>query len=947
MSTTSPFNPGVELNAQFVRPVNTQSPSRSPFILGPAAYVSRYSKVEERAGSLLGQFSNAGSWQSGQFLLTYDWPTRPLGSTIDPGFTKLNIERGMLAYWSSPAAVFTVGGRDRLQHASLSFATNGAFAASSEFGTGVRVGDGVLVEGVVGGDAFKMYTQVRGFVGDLSTPAVSGAVAAPANRADVALAFYTVTSAPVSNIVLVESAGDYNGLPYDRLSDTYTITVTQSSTGGDWTTARLSIVSASGTDNHYNVVPAANDVALLVGDRSFPVRLMVDEEPLPAPLPDLVAGMTWVVSVGQEYEEPTTGTAGTYTATDSLDREYLVQVVQSGIIGDGAVVRISELRGRDAAVTLALTSADDILSDAFAVGSYGITMTLSSTTGLVRGDRWVVTATAAAPEEMRTLVLSHVLPAGVAEAPGDNQIKITLLAAYTGEIPRKSSVLGEFNYTADNTALTVNANAAIQLPDRQLPGNPWLPIMHDDVMGDGANVLYVSFRAWLSRSTGLLSIDDPAELGTLIPGPTDATNPVKYALSKALLASGGTPVFFCIVGDPNIVDSWGYVLELSASRRDIYGIVPLTTDSRVLDVVAGHVMSRSGSKYNVYRRGWYTNDISGILAVADQASSDDQTELLATILDDPDRTGDQYTLVTLTSDNYSFSTAGIRAGDSLRVNYSVDAWGDATYEEYTVAEVLGENTLRLVAGPSLAESLPTKIEVWRTLSAEDYVGIYSNQIANTFSPSDGSAQSADGRYPGFRFSYLPFGFMIDGTEVVPAYYAAAVVAAMRGSLAPHAPMTKMAIAGFDGVLNQDGLSDDQLNQIAAAGGFLFERNESGAGLRIRHAVTAGDFADINTREESIISNVDSINSTLVQIAKPYIGVTNISGQMLALMRADLSAVVAVLSSPVYGPLLGPQLLDFELTALRRSPAAKDAVVIDVNYEVPGPTNNIRFNVLIR
>jgi hypothetical protein len=896
---------------------------------------------------LLGQFSNAGTWQSGQFLLTYSWPTRPIGSTIDAAFTKLNIERGLLSYWESPAAVFTVLGRDRLQHASLNFATNGVFAASSVFGTGVRVGDGVLVEGVAGGDAFKLYTQVRGFVGKLSTAAVSGAVAAPANKADVVADFYDVTTAPVSTIELAEEAGSYDGLAGDRLSDVYTITVTQPSTGGDWSTARLSVVSASGTDNHYNVVPAAHDVVKLVGDRNFPIRFFVDAEPLPSPLPDFTTGMVWVVSVGQAYEEPTTSSAGSYTATDYLDREYLVQVVQSGIIGAGAAVRISELRGRDTAVTLTLTSADSELSDAFAVGSYGITLTLSSVTGLVRGDRWVITATAAKPEEMRTLVLSHVLPVDVESAPGDNQIKVTLLAPYTGEVPRKSSVAGEFNYTSTNTELRVNANAAVRLPERQLPGDPWLPITQDAAMGDGVNVLYVSFRAWLGRSTGLLSITDPAELGTLVPGPTDHTNPLKYALSKALLASGGTPVFFCVVGDPSDVDNWGYVLGLSASRRDIYGIVPLTTDSSVLDIVAGHVLSRSGPRYNVYRRGWYTNDIASSLAVADAANSSDASELLATVLDDPDTAGEQFTLVTLTSDNYAFDASGVRAGDSLRVNYAVDAWGDATFEEYTISEVLGENTLRLVAGPAMAESLPTKVEIWRTLDAEDYVSIYSNQIAGTFSPSAGNVQGADGRYPGFRFSYLPFGFMTDGTEVVPSYYAAAVVAAMRGALAPHAPMTKMAIAGFDNVLNQDGLNDDQLSQIAAAGGFLFERNESGAGLRVRHAVTAGDFSDVNTREESIISNVDSINSTLVQIARPYIGVSNISGQMLALMRADLSSAVAVLSGPVHGPLLGPQLLDFELVTLRRSPAAKDAVVIDANYEVPGPTNNIRFNVLIR
>jgi hypothetical protein len=67
------------------------------------------------------------------------------------------------------------------------------------------------------------------------------------------------------------SGTTYNPYPTGKVTEKYTVVVTQSSTGGDFTTARLRVISASGLDDADDVQPASEGVATTwrpTGDRS-------------------------------------------------------------------------------------------------------------------------------------------------------------------------------------------------------------------------------------------------------------------------------------------------------------------------------------------------------------------------------------------------------------------------------------------------------------------------------------------------------------------------------------------------------------------------------------------------------------------------------------------------------------------------------------------------------
>ncbi|NQT11889.1 MAG: HlyD family secretion protein [Planctomycetes bacterium] len=100
-------------------------------------------------------------------------------------------------------------------------------------------------------------------------------------------------------------------------------------------------------------------------------------------------------------------------------------------------------------------------------------------------------------------------------------------------------------------------------------------------------------------------------------------------------------------------------------------------------------------------------------AIVDQETSTDGREVLATITDDPLTVGLAHTLLGVPAGNGSFMTNGVCVGDMARVRFTTDASGNVAYAEFTVEEVVDENTLRLKTGLSTESRVPEKIEIWR------------------------------------------------------------------------------------------------------------------------------------------------------------------------------------------------------------------------------------------
>lgn len=939
----TPFAPGLEFNNQFAQSTSPNSQTLSAYFVGPAAQLVRYNVASERPLGFIGNYDETGISIDGFEQNAYDWPNRIFGGKIDVNYTKVFIENALLEYWEEDQDLEVVG-RNKIRHDDgIRFKTGNGRNRSSVFGIrDVQVGDRVLVNGIDEDDEpFTLATYVQGFEADLGASSTGPAIAGTSNAINAEDDLDVDANASnQGNAALTVSVSNYDGLTYGRPSETYTILVTRGSNGSDQSAARLRITSANGADTQSNVNPGDAGDIFNIGTRGAQAFFGPGT---------LIAGDSWTVAIDMNYDRPTLSVSGNFNAPDYVDRTYIVEVIVGGVTNmANLVVEVSEVAGLDRRLAFPLVVGLDSVTAPIPLGSYGPTLQFDLATGLSTGDKWSVKMTAAKPDEISTLVLAHNIPENVVRNSGAANLTLSLYMQRDIELPRRSVIPGEFNFTARANDLLIQTGIQLQVDDWVIDGAQMPLTLTANPAFSDVNRMYVSYRAWYPRSTSLLSVSDPSQLATLIGGPIHPDNPLKYGLSLGLTANGNSPIYWFNTGDPSDINNWLAALKAADNTTLPYGFVPFSRDLTVLDAFAGHIDTRSSAAYNMFRRGWFTgDDIESITVLNDKLTSDEEIAT-AIIADDGERAGEQYTFVTF-SDNVSLVDLGVRVGDLLLYNFQTNEWGDVTYDQYPISEVINETSLRIGDGPSVAQGVARKVEIVRSLDAGDRVELFKRGITPySLNPTlAASAQAVGAKYPGYRYSILPFGTMFDGSLEVPSYFAAGVLAAMRGSIAPHQSMTRMAVPGFTGVKGIELYTPEQLNEIAASGGVIIAPDNATGQLLVRHSVTAGDWDNVNMREESIISNLDSINFYFYSLLDPYIGKANNVPETIAKIKGDLYAGANFLRTVNNLGGLGGQLLDMQIIDIRPSPIAKDTLLIDMVYTLPGPLNKVRNFILIQ
>ena len=111
-------------------------------------------------------------------------------------------------------------------------------------------------------------------------------------------------------------------------------------------------------------------------------------------------------------------------------------------------------------------------------------------------------------------------------------------------------------------------------------------------------------------------------------------------------------------------------------------------------------------------------------------------------------------------------------------------------------------------------------------------------------------------------------------------------------------------------------------------------------------VTTGNYSDINQREEMLTRNVDSISYRFKDYFEPFIGVTNVTPSMEAIIQAGLSTVIQVLKTERFTPNLGGQLIEADLTEFSVHPIFKDRYVAKLEIDVPYALNNFELHLIV-
>jgi hypothetical protein len=878
--------------------------------------------------------------------------TKPAGAEVDTSYTKIYIEDALLQYFNDPLSSgstvsVTSGFANRISSDTVNWSSNGAFARNSDlYDRDVQIGDVVRVRGVptgpdADGSAVTLWTYISGLVAN-EVAAVIGAASADASNAGTTGFTESIsqTAGDENCITATVDGSAYDGTPDGHPTETYTITVLDSSVNTDYTTARLRVVSASGTDDVAEVVPAASGSPTAIGTRGLTVTF-ADDDTAACSLSadndsvsynDLIAGQEFTAAVTQSFTATTATSGGTYEST--ADTTYIVEVSKGGAFAVNPEITVSTTNGIDQSGPHVVTGAAVDVT----IGTDAVTVQFGASAALNKGDRFYIEVTGVSSGPVRTLELGQNLDENYL-AGDEVGVELYIRKASLEVTANRTGMAPLTNWEQSETEITTKSGI-VAYDSTWTDSGTALPLEVYSSSDLNYGTVYVEYRAWLSDLCNQInSISDVGNIDN-IPGSLTPDNPLKWGVFKALTNSNGTPVLYTAVCGPDDADAWDEVFEILLTRDDAYNLVPLTRNATVQGLYQAHVNSQSSASEGLWRVAWF--NLAGVpeIPVVSAGSSipnhlvattTDGDTALAVFEDDPDTGGTQYTIVRVPAANSAFLTNGVRAGDIVRGLYTGDGFGNFTYSEFVVDSVQSENQLRVKTGPGAPQSVPAKIEVWRNLTATDEA-LEIGKVAGSFNDRRVRATWPD---------------QIESSGTVQeGYHLNAALAGLASAVLPHQGLTHVEIAGFSSVQRtNDKFNKPQLDSMAVAGVWIVQQSLDGE-IFNRHAVTTGDYENINDRDEMITRNVDSISYRFKDYFEPFIGVTNVTPSMQDVILGGLNKLINVLKTERATISLGGQLIEATVDRFFVSEVFQDRYVAFITLNVPKALNNIELHLVV-
>lgn len=948
-------------------PTEITEPLRA-HISGPHANLHRYADSDEKKLIRLGKYDATSDH-------CYLWPGRIPGSRIDFDYTKLYVDNALLLYYEDTIAnvatttrpvanrtnwIESVAGTGEGASA-VYFKTNGGYPRSAVLNDrDVKLGDTVYLRSVTGEDCeeTELWTTVAGFASETIPSEIEDATADLANKNTSALSASVPAAgnnylqiAGVANCVKLTNvnAANYDGVEDGTVSETYTIEVVKSSTSG-CNASRLRVRSASKLDDvtEFDAGTLGNEVS--IGTRGLKVTFTVStdagcgDEAAAAGVAanTFVVGQKWQVAVTQQFTKvvavsnnENSDAPGSYTG-DKNDA-YIIECVQGGYIEEGGdnfpqiVVRTA--KGLDFSGPTEITNSGTSAGDFFQIGSNGVAVAFADASGnavtkMRKGDKWYVKVVSSASGSVNKLILQHDLPVVMREA---SSLDLRLYIKDDIQVSRNRLGYAPLtNYYLEDTQVCVQEGVIAY-------HHEWTDNGVEQPLELKGGDMFVEYREWLSELCDEVNaIADVADLDK-IRGPLDPDNPLKWGVYKALANSNGTTVKYTAVCAPEDLDSWVQVLERIKGRDDLYNLVPLTFNKKVHDLYIAHINNESNEIANNWKGGFVAipSRNSRLLVgegaeIAGVSGEVIENPVLATVVDNPNATGDQYTLLQVPTGVGYFITNDVQPGDLVRYEYSVDGFGETKYNEYVVDAVLSENSIVLFSGPDAPVTTPQRVEIWHNMNR--------NEMADDIATRAGSFSN--------RRLCAVWPDQVGSAGVLQAgYYLAAALAGLASGVVPHQGLTNVEIGGFDDFSRSYKMfNETQLDRMASAGVWIATEDRDGTPYS-RHALTT-DNLDLNRREEMIRRNVDSISYLFLRRLRPYIGRTNATPTMVEKLRREVEQLIRFFKSNGFTEELGSQLIDGSVRILRIHPLLKDRVEIVLDLVVPAPLNNIELHLVV-
>jgi hypothetical protein len=930
--------PRVLIEQEFTQvPVFSDQPLAS-LVIGPQYNLYRYSKADEKALTAVthpDDASLANAYQADDTVV-YEFPNQEAGTFVDADFVKVYLEKAQVEYLptditTTDASIVrvahpTIGSTyypNRFKASSLVFAEGNDVDRSVDFSNrDVQKGD--LVHITNGTDSY--VTKVKNLHATKEVAVIGTITNDSANKANAtedyndALTWAGEGSAPANPPN--NTSSNYDGhIALGIVSDTYTITVTTgSATLAD---CRFTISSANGAfedkvDQELNV----SDELIIDDEGTNVVKIDYTGEDTP------VTGDVWTlpVTAGVVRLVNASTIVGALPYKGPQDITYKLTVVRGGPYYDDTN---GDVCARVAITSNQLDSSPTVnvkASTAFKVGSYGLTATISGSGvaggGLVLGDIYYLPVAAEYDGAVNIIETYESLPADLVANVGSWDIEAM---RYVTDLTVSELVDNDpdvYNWLVDADAQTIELSSGIQSYNEDITIGEGAPLAMD-VKEAKVFVEHRDLVVTNATSIGSVVFTDEVEdvLGTI-----DPDNPIAQGVYHSALNSGGVPTYFCSVAT-NDLAGFNDVLGLATKSNAYYSVVPMTMDRTIQDAVVGHVNAMSTAEEAKWRISWLSTPITESELIYDL--DDDGDSYMGTVTDDTLTTGTQYSLLTV--EGAEFVTDGVRAGDRVRINFRTEDDGTIAYDTYVVEEVRTETTLVLTTALSAAINVALKVQIERVYTKDEQI--------------DALAQvGSDYNNRRVRMVFPPVAK--NGTTEYEGYIVAAALAGLRASVVPHQGLTNTVLLGFtDLSLAVNEFTETQLNRLAEEGYFIVTQSVVGATPYVRHQLTT-DMSSLNTSEDSVTTNVDSISHGLQAAVGPFVGTYNIHDKSLAVLRSIIVGELDFRATGTYTVRAGNQLNSFKIVKFSQNATFKDRVDVEIELGVPYPLNFVSIKLIV-
>lgn len=555
------------------------------------------------------------------------------------------------------------------------------------------------------------------------------------------------------------------------------------------------------------------------------------------------------------------------------------------------------------------------------------TVTFSAPTtyqgGLRTGDSYYVDVTAPAANGTASII---VLNGQITDITGWTQtdvdlslFDIELRALFSGEVEQQLDPddAPDLGWTAGLLGVSVKNNLKMFVADRD-DSFQWVEFQATPYAR-----LFASWRGLVPAATNesIIRYFDPFTIIAAF-GANDPDNPVCYGACVAISGSQGKSIFVARL-QTNDLAGYNIVLQQAARIQGPYALAPMTEDLDVVQALSGHVTDCSTAQKQLWRRGYVFTDSPGAYVYynVDTSGNTLQGQVLA----------NQSGNVRVVCPNAQFLIEGIRPGDLFRTQFSQDAWGNVDYEQFVVQEVLEDDELILLTGPTSPITPGIRFEIWRPDTGQtqaEFVGarsvnLLNRRIANVWSDN-------------------PLKLNANAMLVsAPGIYMAAEIAGLRSALLPQQGLTHTElVASVNAAPTMyTKFTDDNLDIAAADGVMIVTQELFGGPLFIRHQLTTDTNNGPLYYEDSVGTNLDNIAYAFKGVFRPYIGKRNATPQVVEEIDVRARAILdGFKSTPTGFTTIGPAIIDYTNLVVQIDPVFRDRVTSKVTLQLPLPLN---------